>query len=306
MTDKEHDREQAPADMPFDEAKGPGTSDADVSQQPIEAEAGPPAAHPLPGDVLAARSNELRLSIDEVCTRVKLAPRQIIALEANDFGALPGMATVRGFIRSYAKVLGLDPAPLLAAIAGEPNPALGPIVVRRPLPSPAFSGRRYSPPVSHRRGARRLAGLAAVVLVFVGTLGFIAYRNDWLQGVPIAVSDLAVPKPAPEPVEPVPSDAAAPTVEDLSAADTTAPPSANANVLQLVLREDAWIEVATLDGARKLVSKLMRGGTTETITIVEPVSLVVGNAAGVDATLRGQPLNLRAAARDNVAKINLK
>ena len=38
----------------------------------------------------------------------------------------------------------------------------------------------------------------------------------------------------------------------------------------------------------------------------EPVILVVGNAVGVDASLRGQALNLRAVARDNVAKLSLK
>jgi len=50
----------------------------------------------------------------------------------------------------------------------------------------------------------------------------------------------------------------------------------------------------------------MKAGTTELVEINEPVVLVVGNAAGIDATLRGQSLNLRAVARDNVAKLSLK
>ena len=86
----------------------------------------------LPGELLAARRNELRWTLQEVSQRLKLAPRQITALEANDFASLPGMASVRGFIRSYARLLELDPVPLLEMLSNEPNPAVDPILLRRP------------------------------------------------------------------------------------------------------------------------------------------------------------------------------
>lgn len=270
---------------------------------------------PLPGEILAAKRQERRMSIDEVSARIKLAPRQIAALEANDFSALPGMATTRGFIRSYARLLELDPEPLLAAIADEPNPASAPLVIRRPLPSPEFSGRRYAPPTSHRRDSRRLPALAAVMLVFVGTLAFVAYRQGWLQlptgyapvageTTPPSVPDEAI-SPAGEPVVPAEPDASAVPPAEVAAAQPPAP-VAPASALRLVAREDAWVEVVTIDGERKLLSRLMKAGTTELVEITEPVVLVVGNAAGVEAVLRGQSLNLRAAARDNVAKLSLK
>jgi cytoskeleton protein RodZ len=65
------------------------------------------------------------------------------------------------------------------------------------------------------------------------------------------------------------------------------------------------VEISALNG-NKLVSRLMRAGTTERFDVSEPVILVVGNASGVEANLRGQPLNLRAVARDNVSKLSLK
>lgn len=257
---------------------------------PTEAE---PA--PLPGELLANRRRQLTFSIDEVATRVRLAPRQIEALEANDFGALPGMAIVRGFIRSYAKLLGMDPAPLVAMLANEPNPAFEPMVVRRPLPAAGFRSRRYAPPVLHRRGARRLAGLAAVVLVFVGTLAFIAYRNDWLQlpSLPSASDKPAAAAPASPPAQPAASEQP----------PAGAPQAAGA--LELKAREDSWVEVVAVSGERKLLSKLMKAGSTELVEISEPVMLLIGNAVGVDAILRGEPLNLKAAARDNVVKLSL-
>ena len=47
-------------------------------------------------------------SVHEAAFAIKLSPRQIEALENDDFAALPGMAFVRGFARNYARYLGLD------------------------------------------------------------------------------------------------------------------------------------------------------------------------------------------------------
>ncbi len=300
-----------------------------------EAQAAQDAPAPLPGELLSARRQALNLSIDDVSTRVRLAPRQIIALEANDFDALPGMATVRGFIRSYAKLLGMDPAPLVAMLAHDPNPAFDAAAARRPLPASGFRPRRYGPSTQHRRGARRMAGLAAVVLVFVGTLAFIAYRNAWLPapGAPAepdaavtAAPDITVGEAGAKPAQPaaqgpattsakpadtgspamVPPSSAAPVPASANAAVAAAAPGAAAGALQLSSREDAWVEVIAIRGERKLLSKLMKAGSTELVDVAEPVVLVVGNVAGVNAVLRGQTLNLVASARDNVARLRLE
>ena len=340
------------------------THDGAADEVAAEPVAEPDIPGQLPGELLAARRLEMRLSIEELASRVKLAPRQLIALEANDFGSLPGMATTRGFIRSCAKAMGMDPEPLLAMVAQEPNPALAPMVMRRPLPQPGFNGRRYAPSTSHRRSANKLSGLAAVVLIFVGMLAFVAWRNDWLHlpsldlsaardaVMPASTTNSAEhgqePAPAAEATEASATDnlaaskAAAPRAAGpkATAAKTTAasdaevyaptapapvapaaagaaraepakaaPAAANvdpARALELKLREDAWVEVLTQNGERKLVSRLMKAGSTERIEVTEPLILVVGNAAGVDVTLRGQPVNLKSGTRDNVAKLNLK
>ena len=258
----------------------------------------------LPGELLAARRHELRWTLEEVSQRLKLAPRQITALEANDFASLPGMASVRGFIRSYAKLLELDPATLLAMLSNEANPAIDPIILRRPLPSRGFPGRRYAPPSVHRRGSRRLSGLALLVMVFVGALAFAAYRHG-LPSISVDVSgvstlldswkNLADSTTSESTDQPVSASADAAVAEQKSI-----DPS---RLLELKLREDAWVEISALNG-NKLVSRLMKAGTTERFDMSEPVVLVVGNANGVDASLRGQPLNLRAVARDNVSKLS--
>jgi len=270
------------------------------------AEMSPELPTALPGELLAARRNELRWTLQEVSQRLKLAPRQITALEANDFASLPGMASVRGFIRSYARLLELDPVPLLEMLSNEPNPAVDPILLRRPLPSRGFPGRRYAPPSGHRRGSRRLSGLALLVMVFVGVLAYATYRH----GLPTISIDV----PSVSTVFASWKDLTESTLSEVTDKPVSAPEAAAVDaqksidpsrLLELKLREDAWVEISALNG-NKLVSRLMKAGTTEQFDMSEPVILVIGNASGVDANLRGQPLNLRAVARDNVSKLSLK
>ena len=81
---------------------------------PVENVSAPVSA--LPGALLREARERLGLSIADAAAHTKLAPRQIEALEADDYQHLPEMAFVRGFVRSYAKLLQLDVLPLLAAL----------------------------------------------------------------------------------------------------------------------------------------------------------------------------------------------
>lgn len=56
------------------------------------------------------RERELRyISLDEVVERTKISRRYLEAIEEERYDRLPGETFVRGFIRSYAKSVGLDP-----------------------------------------------------------------------------------------------------------------------------------------------------------------------------------------------------
>ncbi|MFN6961162.1 MAG: helix-turn-helix domain-containing protein, partial [Rhodocyclaceae bacterium] len=71
---------------------------------------------PLPetvGAQLRAAREAAHLTYDDVARALKFSPRQIAALEADDYAALPGATIVRGFVRNYARLLKLDAAPLL-------------------------------------------------------------------------------------------------------------------------------------------------------------------------------------------------
>lgn len=260
----------------------------------------------LPGQLLAAKRQELRWSLEEAAERLKLTPRQVIALEANDFDALPGMSSVRGFVRSYAKLTGLDPELLLEMMSGEPNPAQGQMLLRRPLPMNGFPGQRSAPPPRNRAGLKKFVA-SVIVLSALGAVGYEGYRSEW---IPISVLEELVPEFT------LPSFFNASFIEEnqiekISLAvtekftPTPAPVISPSQALEIVVTQDAWVEITTFNGT-KIVSRLMKSDTTELFEITEPVVLVVGNASGVQAKLRGQVLNLKAVAHDNVSKLSLK
>ena len=72
------------------------------------------------GAALRLAREGLGLSIADVANRIKFAPKQVEALEANDFEHLPQAAFLRGFVRSYARALQLDERALIAALPTDP------------------------------------------------------------------------------------------------------------------------------------------------------------------------------------------
>ena len=74
-------------------------------------------AMPGPGAMLRMAREARGTTIAEVAAALKMSPRQIEAIEGEDFSRLSGATFIRGFIRNYARHLKIDAAPLLAALA---------------------------------------------------------------------------------------------------------------------------------------------------------------------------------------------
>lgn len=300
-----------------------------------------------PGAQLSIRRQELNWTIEHVASRLNLAARQIEALEADNHAALPGMASTRGFIRAYAKLLNLEPAPLVAALTIEASPRDDGIPLRRPLPAAPFFQGRLAP--MKRGGTLRPLILIAGVLLLV-VVGVMAYRSGWLvpladslglgldtvasKGVGDAASvapalipapvariappspDAVVPQP-PLPVETAPMATPTPAPPAVTADATArldkpspaiAPVPATAQgkpLLVLKAIEDCWIEIRKPDST-PILTRTIQAGSTERIDLDGPVTVVLGNAVGIEASLRGRPLDVRAYAKNNVARLDLK
>lgn len=275
-------------------------------------------------------------TVEQIANQLNLASRQIQALEADNYAALPGMVIVRGFIRAYAKVLRVDPAPILAAITGDsavPN-ALPP---ERNTLSATFSETRLLP--GNPRGFRFKAMVGALVLIVLGVTAFVGQRMGWILATPSSTVAAGIEeKLTPvEPVEPEPAAAIEmpevqpevvetkkPNVTESAPATLSKPPAVvlapapaavsipiatapiNPNdALAIRVREDSWVEIKRADNT-VVASRLLKAGANEVFEIKGPVSMVIGNAAGVDVTLRGAPVDVVAGNTSNVARLNLK
>jgi cytoskeleton protein RodZ len=77
------------------------------------------------GSKLKAAREAAGLSLDAVALQLKLAPRQVKALEDDDWPHLPGRTFIRGFARNYARFVRLDPDAVVALLpAADTAPAL--------------------------------------------------------------------------------------------------------------------------------------------------------------------------------------
>ncbi|MGK5064377.1 helix-turn-helix domain-containing protein [Janthinobacterium sp. LB3P112] len=120
----------------------------------------------LAGAQLKAQREALGWPVEQVADQLKLAPRQVIALEEGDMAALPNVAVVRGFVRAYAKVVRLDAAPLVAMIEVHPAPAQDQAApVRREI-SATFSESRF-PSMTQRSSNQTPLWIAGAVAVVV-------------------------------------------------------------------------------------------------------------------------------------------
>lgn len=62
-----------------------------------------------PGAMLRRAREDLRLAPDNVASILRLSSKQILLLEDDNYDSLPGPTYVRGYLRSYAQLLGLSP-----------------------------------------------------------------------------------------------------------------------------------------------------------------------------------------------------
>ncbi|MCE3265218.1 MAG: family transcriptional regulator [Pseudoduganella sp.] len=131
-----------------------------------------------PGATLAAAREAMGLTVEQVADQLKLAPRQVQAIEQGDFAALPNRAVTRGFIRAYAKAMRLDPAPLVAQVEVEGAEGHATATVRPTRAKASFQESRF-PSLTERNNGKPLGAIVAGV----GVLALIGFGAAWQMGV---------------------------------------------------------------------------------------------------------------------------
>jgi cytoskeleton protein RodZ len=269
------------------------------------------------GRTLAAAREDMNLSVSDVARHLKISPAQVEALEKGAYERLPGRVFVRGFLRNYAKLLGLEPEPLLRSIEAQ-------------MPAPAVAREQPASPkvVMPRDQQSRWPLKAAVVgMVIVGALA--VYEFGFNDAPPTEdrnpETNTAVPPPVPaDAAAPPPQgDAAtgAPLAEPLAAEpiargqtelvavrDAVAEPkraAATVRELHFHFDEESWVEVRDADGGI-LLSKLNAPGSEVRVNGKPPLKVVIGNARGVRLTYADRTVDLEPHTGLAVARFTLQ
>ncbi len=124
------------------------------------------------------RERELRgISLEEIARSTRIPLRSLQALEDDRWEELPGEVFTRGFLKSYAESLGLDPRPLLARLGQRREGSLQPIATT----GPEQRGRRYG------------IAIALVVLLVLFTLALSVVLRPRRRDVPMELSQVVWP-----------------------------------------------------------------------------------------------------------------
>lgn len=142
--------------------EAPESSDIEQHEEPKQ-------AGERVGQVLRAARLERGLDIEDVARQLRFAPRQVTALEEDEYDKLAGGPFLRGFVRNYAKLLQLDEAPLLK-------------LLEQSVPPPAAHvGRPPSEEIPFPSGGeylKRNAFIGGGVILAIILLGYAIYSGD--------------------------------------------------------------------------------------------------------------------------------
>jgi cytoskeleton protein RodZ len=270
-----------------------------------------PAAVPAEPASFGARLTAAReragITITEVAARLRLHPNQVRALEQENFSALPEAAYVRGFLRSYARLVGVDPAPLVDDLNGKVSPATASVVDGMTRTSD------YSPvKAAAQEQASRLfvLGLAVVALIALGVVGWYATRQPsdspaksaGRTMAPAAAPTSAAVTAPPPPVVEAPTPAATATEAAPTSAEAASGP---VPLVTMTFNGVSWVEVTDANG-KVLLSQLAKAGEVHQPSGTPPLSIVIGDASKATVAVRGEPMNLETVARSNIARFTVR
>ncbi|MBL8429489.1 MAG: helix-turn-helix domain-containing protein [Dechloromonas sp.] len=299
----------------------------EVVSEHVVVMSGPPV-----GERLRLAREARSLEVADIAQTLKLGPRQVEALEADDWKGLPGNTFIRGFVRNYARLVQIDPAPLMVQLDDVLEAPVSSLGVSEMTPA--------AMPHSGTAGSQRsklfvLVGAGSVVLAalayFLMPADLSSLRESTqslLDSLGRKEPEVSIPIPAtgaPEPVFPpgtTPQQVMNPQVlapaEVLVPAAGTVSPSAgkpdtpesgtapaNAPQMRFLIEKDSWLEVRDRDN-KVVFSQRLIAGTEQALSGQGPLSVTIGYAPGVRVFWHGQPVDLAPYTRGEVARLVLE
>jgi len=249
--------------------------------RPFEFEDGREAEQVSIGRALRQARIEAGLTVDDVssATRVRIAIVQ--AIEQDDFAPCGGDVYARGHIRTLARAVQLDPAPLLARYDAEHG--------GRPAPTPAaplFEAERIRP---ERRGPNWTAAMVAAIVAVIGFVGFTVVKGSGDgDGTNTQVAEGSTPTASKPAAKPTGTKPAAPKPDPSDSAIAAAPQD-KVTVQVSAVDGRSWISAKDHNG-RMLFDGLLKKGDSKTFQDNSKINLILGDAGAIQLYVNGKKI----------------
>ena len=256
------------------------------------------------GKRLKREREKRKITLDDISLSTKIATRFLAALEEDHFDQLPGGIFNKGFVRSYARHLGLDENQTIADFVAASEPAVPEIP---PEDAPVLAAMAERVPVAARKSEGGipwgLFAVALLVLAFGFALwGFHSREKPHIRGTAPASTgneaSIPAPQPAPDtavkPASPETTSAASPakTPEPVPETNPSVPPASAPNAAAFLVlvkaRQDSWVAI-TADG-KQIFQETLTAATEKSIQARDQVVIKSGNVGALDISFNGKQL----------------
>jgi len=248
-----------------------------------------PGVGPGCGAALRQAREAAGKSIEQVAAQLHMTVRSVANLEADDWSSLGAPVFVRGQLRSYARLLGVDIEPY---IEQAPIAAVAPSAIVSHTHTPGYQ--RFAEQIGRR--AIYVAITAAIAVpVWLGTRSH--FGNSEL-----AVQSLDVPA---VPSEPAPPAQSTPQRTPLVASIASLPAAPRAQAaLTITFNGDSWVEILGPND-QVLERGLLTAGQQRSYKPGEVSRVKLGNVTAVEVQRAGSTVDLEPFSRANVARFTL-
>jgi cytoskeletal protein RodZ len=245
------------------------------------------------GAYLRAARRKRRVSIERAAEDTRIRADFLMRMESDEFDFL-APAYVRGFLKTYARFLRVDPNPLLHEFdhkygTGRVNTAQ---ILASDRSTKVPKDRR---PLNNWTVAAVVAAVGLVSLFFIG---LVSDPQDPLSQVASEPSASPARPRVVSPVSPAPA-----TVTPVAPEEETIALDEGIDVQIRATTARCWVEVQADGSATSVFKGTLEVGQVETIHADSEMSIVLGNAAGVELTVNGH--NLGAPGGPGVQTIHL-
>jgi cytoskeletal protein RodZ len=245
------------------------------------------------GARLKREREQRKMSLDDVSVSTKIATKFIVALEEEHFDQLPGGIFNKGFVRAYARHLGIDENQAIADFVAASAPSLPEVAPGEETPVLAAMAVRLPESKKKRRDNEGIPwGFVAAGLLIIA-FGFALWgfhsREKTVRRIEVPTS-VPIDQTTPETATQVPQSPSAGSANATQAATSPVAPATNAGAFTVLIkaREDSWVSI-TADG-KPAIEDTLSANTEKSIEARSQIVVKTGNVGALDISFNGKQL----------------